>query len=156
MADSYTIKEFIEEEQDNDITYKKLHLLENILLPKESDYSLFLSDAITNRYRKDFDNLIYEKTLTAEERSKYYYNPRMLCYEEYGTTELWHLILDINAMYSVTEFNRPTIKLFDKSITNVISSILALEEQAIAINEDEINGNTTTYQQTLAVTTKTM
>lgn len=42
-----------------------------------------------------------------------YYNPKLLSFETYGTTELWIAILRANNMKSVAEFHYPLIQMYN-------------------------------------------
>ena len=78
-------------------------------------------------------------TLSNEEYSKYRYNPKVLSYDIYGTTELWFLILEANELHSINEFNSRTIYLFKTDIVEKMTRILNLELDSKNYNEEEIS-----------------
>ena len=99
---------------------------------------ILLSDSILEKYQADLDELVETKTFTSKEQHRYDCNPWALSYDLYGTVEFWHLLLELNGMYSITEFTRNTIKVYDASLPDVIGAILSLEEESIDQNNEEI------------------
>lgn len=131
------IAEYIEDYNDLEISSEKLHLKEAVTFSNGSIATL-LSDSVLLKYRKDLDEIVETKTLAVQEQNKYFFNPWALSYDLYGTVEFWFLLLDLNEMHSATEFTQETIKVYDKSLMNIINSILALEEEFINHNEEEL------------------
>lgn len=77
--------------------------------------------------------------LTEDELRKYSYNPKRLSYDYFnGNTEYWFLILQINEMFSINEFNRDLIKIPSKTVVNKIIEIYNLEKPEIDLNEEEL------------------
>lgn len=93
---------------------------------------------IVCRYYDSLKTYITEKTLTKEEQEKYKYNPRFLCYDLYGTPELWADILYINNMVSVTQFKKSTIKVFNTSIIDALIEIKLIIENDLIDNKNSI------------------
>ena len=78
-------------------------------------------------------------TLDENEYSKYRFNPKLLSYDIYGTTELWFLILEANELHSISQFDIKTIYLFSTDIVEKMTRILNLEKAAKNYNEEEIS-----------------
>ena len=140
--ESATIKEslindYIEDYNDLEVSEDKLHLKEVSTLEDGSMVTL-LTDSILLKYKNDLDELVETKTLTIQEQNRYFFNPWVLSYDLYGTTEFWFLLLDLNEMSSATEFTQETIKVYDGSLMNIVNAILALEEEFINQNEEEL------------------
>jgi len=119
-------------------------------------YTEYLNDNDTNQFY-NMDNvtqdhagylkpLVKTMTFTSEEYRKYRYNPWRLSDDLYGTTELWFMLLHINEMFSVNEFNLRTIKVYDKEellsrmgeIVNVKATFLTDNANAIIAKKKEI------------------
>ena len=66
------------------------------------------------------------------------YNPKRLSFDLYGTTELWALLLDINELVSVAQFNLQTLKVFSGSILDKLQRILNLEQEFIDQNAEDV------------------
>ena len=136
MADA-TISEYIESYRNLDISYDKTYYQElNILGNNEP--VIMLGDSVLSKYRADLESLAITKTLSSKEENRYFYNPQVLSYDLYGSTQYWHLLLELNNMYSAIEFNQNPIKIYDGSFKNMINAILALEETSINLNSNDI------------------
>lgn len=128
-----TLSEYISSYNQTDITFASLHLKEKDTADS-GDAIILLSDNIITKYKGDLEDHVTLVTLTTTEFNKYQYNPKVLSYDLYGTTELWTLILDLNQLYSTAEFSINPIKLYDTSILNYIGAILNLEKPIIDSN----------------------
>lgn len=135
-----SIADYIEDYNDLEISEDKLHLKEASSLEDDSIITL-LTDSILLKYKNDLNEIVETKSLTLQEQTKYFYNPWVLSYDLYGTTEFWFLLLDLNDMHSATEFTQETIKVYDGSLVNTINAILALEEEFINQNEEELESS---------------
>lgn len=133
-----TISEYSKAYSDTDITFNSLHYKEKDSVD-DSTSLILLNDSILDKYRTDLAEKIISKTFTNEEFNKYQYNPKRLSFDLYGTTELWGLLLEVNQLHSVTEFNINPVKVYDGSIISCINSIFSLEKPFIDQNEEEIS-----------------
>lgn len=133
-----TISDFIKSYSQVDITFESIHYKEKNLLANSSDSLILLSDSLLDKFRVDLANSIVMLTLSSSEYNKYRFNPKLLSYDLYQTTELWSTILDLNELHSSTEFDINPLKVYDSSIINYINTILSLEKPFIDINEEEI------------------
>lgn len=93
------------------------------------------STSIVDRYYDYILKESYVDTFTEKEYMRYRYRPKLFCYNTYGTTEIWSLLLKINNWVSVSEFNARTIRLFRPSIITVLNEILILENDNIIKNK---------------------
>lgn len=147
MAESATressIDDYIEDHKDLNISFDTLHLKEKVQFSEDSKGvtdGILLGDSFVQKYKGDLDELVVQKTFTADEARRYMTNPWALSYDLYGSVEYWFLLLDLNHMYSAVEFTQKTINVYDKSLPDVIDTILASEEDFINSNEAEISG----------------
>lgn len=131
-----TLEDFISSYRDTDVTFSKLHYLEKDTL--DSGDLILLSNSLLDKYRSELESLINVVTLTTSEYNKYKYNPKLLSYDIYGTTEMWGTILDLNQLHSTTEFYINPVKLYQKGIMNYIDTILNLEKPFTDINTEEV------------------
>lgn len=137
-----TIKDYIDEYRDLEISFDTMHLKELADFPADSSgvtQGILLGDSFIQKYRGDLEELITTKTYDREEISKYIANPWALSYDLYGSVEYWFLLLDLNNIYSATEFTSRTVKVYDGSLPDVINTILAAEEPFIDANDAEID-----------------
>ena len=132
MSDSTTtstLESFINYKNlDNNVYYKDLSIFEKSIDGK----SVLLSYNILNDYRKELFDFIIQITLTDAEFQKYQYQPKKLAYDLYGSTEYYYMILFINSMTNIKEFNRRRINLMRaKDMSNVLSAIYSSESEYI-------------------------
>ena len=113
---------------DSNIYYKDLSIFEKSIDGK----SVLLSYNILNDYRKEIFDFVIPITLTDEEFQKYQYQPKKLAYDLYGSTEYYYMILFINSMTNIKEFNRRRINLMRaKDMSSVLSAIYSSESEYI-------------------------
>ena len=132
MSDSTTtstLESFINYKNlDSNIYYKDLSIFEKSIDGK----SVLLSYNILNDYRKEIFDFVIPITLTNEEFQKYQYQPKKLAYDLYGSTEYYYMILFINSMTDIKEFNRRRINLMRaKDMSSVLSAIYSSESEYI-------------------------
>ena len=132
MSDSTTtstLESFINYKNlDSNVYYKDLAIFEKSIDGK----SVLLSYNILNDYRKEIFDFVIPITLTNEEFQKYQYQPKKLAYDLYGSTEYYYMILFINSMTNIKEFNRRRINLMRaKDMSNVLSAIYSSESEYI-------------------------
>lgn len=141
-AGESSIDQYIEKYRDLSISYDKLHLYEKMtFFPDryETTDGIIIDECYLQKYKNDLEELIIEKTFTRDEKFKYTCNPWALSYDLYGTTEFWFLLLDLNNMYSATEFTKTTILVYDASLPTVVDSIMALEEETLNQNRADVD-----------------
>ena len=76
--------------------------------------------------------------LTDEEYLRYRYKPKLLSEELYGTQELHSLLLRLNHITSVIQFDFTELRVFNTNIIKLINEIMILEEENYTTNEMEI------------------
>lgn len=76
--------------------------------------------------------------LTDDEYLRYRYKPKLLSEELYGTQELHSLLLRLNHITSVIQFDFTELRVFNTNIIKLINEIMILEEENYMTNEMEI------------------
>ena len=137
MGKDPTIKDFILKFNSDDFIISNFFLKQVITLPDNKKMLINLQNLVT-KYMPELKELKIKIGLSNEEYAKYKYNPKVLSYDVYGTTELWFLILEANELHSITEFNLKTIYLFRTDIIDKLSRIINLEVTSKNYNEEEI------------------
>ena len=95
----------------------------------------FLS--VIDRHYENMTKFLVDYTMTESEMQMYRYSPKRFCLDKFETMELWALLLQVNNMTSVSQFNRAQIKSFDPSIIKFIEEILIAEEDVLMKNRIE-------------------
>lgn len=76
----------------------------------------------------DINAVTVDIVLTEEEYMKYRYKPKLLANKVYGNSELFFIILLVNGIWSVKDFNYRKIKLVKrKDLSTMLSSINSSE-----------------------------
>lgn len=134
---SYTLTDYQDQMNNEVITMKSMQYQEMI---GEGDRKIIINDkSVFKLYRDEMRAHTHFVTFTNSEKTKYYYKPWLFCDDKYGVSELWFELLDLNQIRSFSEFNLETIRVFDTHIISRIKSILDLEKEVIAINQNEIS-----------------
>ncbi len=131
-----TIEEFIEAGKGTKLAYFDLSFADKL---SNGNWISVLN--VVNDYMDELRNASPTVELTTEEQVKYYYKPKLLCADVYGTPEIYFLILLINDMADVKEFTKPHIKMLRTDHLNeILSSIYNAERAAInRYNNKEIH-----------------
>ena len=136
MNNYTTVSSFATYEKALSISHSKLHLKSKIT---ESDINLIVnSTSFGNKYFDYFRKECYLKTFTDIELIHYKFQPKKYCYDMYGSTELWSLLLKMNHMVSITDFKKKKFYTFYSSVFNLINEILVLERENITDNTESI------------------
>lgn len=135
MAAEYTstVEGFIKSSGINTIHYDNLSLLEKF------GNNLMVSHNIINDYIDELDNIAVNVTLSDSEFNKYVYKPKLLAYDIYGSTELYFVILAMNNICNVKEFNFRKVKMLKaQDLEKFISAIYNSEKRTLEMNRDKI------------------
>jgi hypothetical protein len=132
-----TLESFIKyKDYDSNIYYSNLSIFEKAIDNSE----ILLVHNVLNDYQEE----ILEKSalvkLTDKEFNKYIYKPKLLAYDLYGFCEYYYIILFLNQMTNIKEFNKRKIRLLRPStLSSILSSIYSSEEDFITTNQDLLN-----------------
>jgi hypothetical protein len=130
-SDAHTISEFIRVGIQNraKIGYPDLSYIEN------RDGMEYVVKNIMEDYMYEFKKYSKEIKLTDEEKYKYRYNPKKLAFDLYGSTRVYYVILLMNDMCDIHQFNlrnRKLLLLSPEQLSNFLSSIFKSDQNSIA------------------------
>lgn len=125
---TFTLDQFANSKSSNDVSYYSMSLLEKD--PQNNiEYDVF---NVVSDYMNELKAMAKEVTLTESEYYTYRFKPKLLAHYLYGNGELYFIILWLNDMWSVKDFNLKTIKLIsNKELSEALSSINASERSFI-------------------------
>lgn len=129
----YNIEDFINTGKDNSYNLENTNFyneIDGIQIPVKSIFF--------ETYRGLILNNCIKVKMSDKKLNRYRYRPKLLSYDLYGTTDLWHLILWINNMYSVTQFNESSIYIFNPDKLNLLVRIINNETSDIIDNKNNI------------------
>lgn len=94
-----------------------------------------------NLYEKYYE-LLLEHTarvvLSEEEQMRYRFNPRLLSKDLYGTIELHYMLLRLNHVYSIINFDFTEVIVFKPSVITLLNEIMVIESENFIENEVSI------------------
>lgn len=103
-AETYTVEEFINMQQTDQMTFRNFSLFEVI-----NDVEIYDHNLIED-YLSELDKICLSVSLSIEEQKKYRYFPDLLAYDIYGSTQLDFVILFANGIADPKEFDMPIVK----------------------------------------------
>jgi len=138
IKNTSTIKQLITAGKHLQYTSDKLSLKETI---KHEDGTIVIFNlySILDRYMDDLEQFIMTIELSDDEYLKYRFQPKRLCMDVYNCPDLAPLILKINNMVSLLEFDKHSIRMFKTSITKILNEIKMLEKEQFNLNESEVD-----------------
>lgn len=124
---TYTLDQFIACQSDDDFCYNNLSFIDQI---DNIQYCVY--NVVSDYIDEIIDSYCRKVQLSDEEMMKYMYRPKLLCYDIYGFTELHFLIMLINDMCSVKDFDKNLLYLPTKdNMTSLCRSILNANKTSI-------------------------
>lgn len=135
----WTLDDFVQEYQAEDIRIDAFYL-KQVLWDNSSmkNKVVINEDSIIDKYMNELESTKKVIELSTPEYYKYRYNPKLLSYDIYGTTELWFLILIANELYTISEFDLKKIIVFDPTIITKLNHMLDLDSEFLDTNAMEV------------------
>lgn len=124
---THKLSEFISMgKQVNAISYTKLSFSElngNIRYPIKN---------VLDDYKYELKALSLKCTLSDKEYQKYRYNPKRLSYDIYGSTEYYYIILFLNDICNIKDFDTKIVYMLKRDdLMNFLSTIFNAESKYI-------------------------
>jgi hypothetical protein len=116
------------------LSYGHLHLKSKI----DKSNAIVNTEFIPLKYLDILKKDARTVTLSDEDYINYKYQPKKYCYDKYGTVELWVILLRLNNMTSIMDFNKKTFKVPPSNTYRILNEILILERDNILKNEETI------------------
>lgn len=121
----YTIERLIKNGKDTELTYSNSSIISG-----DTNVS-FTYRNIYSRHIDVVKQVSVKVELNEDDLIKYKYNPHLLSFVLYKTTDLWFLLLFINNMTKISDFNRRIINVIDPNSLSVINDIHIIEREHI-------------------------
>ena len=133
-----TVEEFISMGDTDDITYAKFSILVKCI--GENSIVQYAQDNIIYDYLDELKQDAVEYELTDDEYVKYRYKPKLLAYDLYGSTEIYFVIMALNGMCNIKDFNKRKLKLLYRSrMMELLNEIYSAEADYISYNRAHLN-----------------
>ena len=134
---TYTVEQFITFKNEDSASYNNLSFrdkYDNIIYPIKN---------IIDDYSDELKELLVDVEMSEAEYLKYRYRPKLLANDIYGNPELDFLILTMNGICNMKEFNSRKIKLIkDDDLDEFITSVFNANKKDLDIY------NSATYETT--------
>lgn len=128
-----TIEDFINSAPSNSISYDITSFLQKLTHITMVSYNVF------NDYIDELLELSVTVTLSDQEFNRYQFRPKLLAYDIYGSTEVYFLIMILNNICNVKEFNFRSVKMLRvEDLEKVVSSIYNAEKYRLELNRTRI------------------
>ena len=138
-TETYTLSQFIAMKSSDKITYRNYSILQPSLDDPTIVYSV---DNIIYSYMDEIKS--YRKLVSVSElqKIKYRYKPKLLAYDCYGSTEIYFVLLALNNMCNIKEFDLKD-NLFwgltPSDMVGLMNSIYRAEQQYITLNRNTLH-----------------
>lgn len=128
-----TIQDFINSAPSNSITYESTSFLEKFTTLTMVSYNIF------NDYLDEMLDLSVSVALSDQEYNRYVYRPKLLAYDVYGSTEVYFIIMMLNNICNVKEFDFKKVKMLRvEDMEKVISAVYNSEKYRLDINRTKV------------------
>ena len=139
----WTLSDFISEYSIEDLRIDAFYLQQVFWDKNKMTHKVVVNENnIADKYANELEENKHIVELTTKEYYKYRYNPKLLSYDIYGTTELWFFILMANELYSISEFDLRKVVLFDTAIITKLNRMLEMDAEFLEINSMEVKQET--------------
>ena len=132
---TYTLKQFINLQAKDDITYQNFSILNASEVEPNIYYAI---DNVIHNYITDIEDIIKTVRITDElDRLRYEYKPKLLAYDIYGSTEMYFILMALNGVYNIKDFTLSdyTFKALNQSdMFEFASKVYNAEETALLLN----------------------
>ena len=128
-----TIQDFINSAPSNSITYESTSFLDKFTTLTMVSYNIF------NDYLDEMLDLSVSVALSDQEYNRYVYRPKLLAYDVYGSTEVYFIIIMLNNICNVKEFDFKKVKMLRvEDMEKVISAVYNSEKYRLDINRTKV------------------
>lgn len=133
-----SVEDFINMGDSDEVTYNNFSILVKCI--GENSMIQYAQDNIIYDYLTELKEKAIDYTLNDNEYVKYRYKPKLLSYDIYGTTELYFVIMALNGMCNIKDFNKRKLKLlFKGDLLNLLNDIYSAESDYIRYNRTHLN-----------------
>ena len=136
LEGTVTLEEFISSGSDINITYAKLSMVD-----ESGDLKIPIYNIVSD-YMYELLGKAKTIELTNDQFWKYKYKPKLLAADIYGNSETYFIILLLNNMCSVKEFDIKKVKMLTKAdMTELLGLIYSKEKDFLDQYNDKIQSN---------------
>jgi len=125
--DTSTLEEFIEAGHKNTLSFSDFSFKDRL-----SNGTVISTLNVIDDYMDELLNLSSVVRLTQEQYNKYRFKPKLLCHDVYGNPELYYIILRLNGLADMKEFDYMQFRMLKVDYMNrFLSSVYNAEKSYI-------------------------
>ena len=135
---TYTLNQFIALKDVDRIVYRRYSIMQRSLTNEELLYCI---DNVIHTYMDEMKKKRKIVSVTESERIKYAYKPKLLAYDVYGSTELFFILLALNGMCNMKQFDlieRKFFALTPQDCAQFMSDIYNAEGDYLKLNRTSL------------------
>lgn len=135
---TYTLNQFIALKDVDRIVYRRYSIMQRSLTNEELLYCI---DNVIYTYMDEMKKKRKIVSVTESERIKYAYKPKLLAYDVYGSTELFFILLALNGMCNMKQFDlieRKFFALTPQDCAQFMSDIYNAEGDYLKLNRTSL------------------
>lgn len=135
---TYTLNQFISLKDVDRIVYRRYSIMQRSLTNSDLIYCI---DNVIYTYMDEINEKRKIVTVSEAERIKYAYKPKLLAYDIYNSTELFFLLLAMNGMCNMKQFDlieRKFFALTPQDCAQFMSDIYNSELNYLSLNRSSI------------------
>ena len=135
---TYTLNQFIALKDVDRIVYRRYSIMQRSLTNEELLYCI---DNVIHTYMDEMKKKRKIVSVTESERIKYAYKPKILAYDVYGSTELFFILLALNGMCNMKQFDlieRKFFALTPQDCAQFMSDIYNAEGDYLKLNRTSL------------------
>lgn len=135
---TYTLNQFIALKDVDRIVYRRYSIMQRSLTNEELLYCI---DNVIYTYMDEMKKKRKIVSVTESERIKYAYKPKLLTYDVYGSTELFFILLALNGMCNMKQFDlieRKFFALTPQDCAQFMSDIYNAEGDYLKLNRTSL------------------
>ena len=139
-----TIDQFVKNSTESYLQFQNSSYYKVINGEIMEDFNIF-----RDRYFDTIMQYTEIKVFTDDEHRRYKYRPKRLSAALYSTIDYWYILLMINKMSSILEFDKKKIKILNYGGVAFLKSLAKKEENLIAENKNQVRETLKNYNKVL-------
>ena len=135
-ARTYTLEDFIGFKAQDNMTYYNFSILSKSIL---KDGIIYSKDNVIYNYLDILKGKSKKLKLTDSEYHNYRFKPKLLAYDLYGSSELFFVIMAINGICDIKDFDMKKFRMLTpKDLNSLLSQIYSADIDYIEYNRQEV------------------
>ena len=132
-----TVEQFIKAGTTDEMTYSNYSIK---FRSSQQSNIILTANNIIHDYMDEIKPYIQTVYFSENEYIKYKYKPKLFAYDVYGSTELFFVIMALNGICDIKDFNKRTVKaLYKVHMYELLNEIYNAESNYLEKNKSDLN-----------------